>query len=316
MAGALPSQLLVVANAGGGVQINTEGLSTQFELAAAVDAANQTGAGAGVIKLLICGDINLTQTLAPIDLAPGVTLDFEGSGLTVDGAAAKLAIDGGSVTMENWTFDGPLSLARGADFSGYGVIGGAVANDGRIEARGGSLTLAGNVTGGGDMVIGRGATLVLGAGDAQTIDFTPGGGRLMLDDAAQVTGLIRDFSTGDVIDLAGVKATRLSRDGALVSVYDGARRVATLDIARASGREVFSLASDGAGGAQITAAPWIQPGPPPTGPITLPAGAPIPSAGLRLLQLAAGQLVGAASAGGSWHPAEELVSRPPILAHA
>jgi hypothetical protein len=166
------------------------------------------------------------------------------------------------------------------------------------------------------MVIGRGATLVLGAGDAQTIDFTPGGGRLMLDDAAQVTGLIRDFSTGDVIDLAGVKATRLSRDGALVSVYDGARRVATLDIARASGREVFSLASDGAGGAQITAAPWIQPGPPPTGPITLQAGAPIPSAGLRLLQLAAGQLVGAASAGGSWHPAEELVSRPPILAHA
>jgi hypothetical protein len=313
LAGALPTQLLVVAGPSGGVQINTEGLSTQGELAAAVNAANQTPAGAGPIKLLICGNIELDQALSTIDLAAGVSLDFEGSGLSVDGPAAGLVIAGGQVSMENWTFAGPLSVGKGASFSGNGTIGGAVVDNGQIEAIGGALTLAGPVSGAGGLLIAKGADLILGAGAGQGIDFAAGGGRLTLDEPGKVTGLIRDFTTGDVIDLAGIKATRLRRDGALLDIYAGTRLVAALDIA-SSGKTAFALAADGAGGTQITVGPLTQSGPPPATPISTPdAGGTTAQAGSLFAQSAAGHLVSPGRLDGLSRAAD-LTVHPTLLA--
>jgi hypothetical protein len=298
------------------VQINTEGISTQGELAAAIIAANQTGAGAGVVKLLICGDIDLTKALASIDLKPGVSLDIEGSGFTVGGSAAGFIVDSGAMTIEDLNFGGPLSVALGCSLSGDGVIEGAVVNDGRVVAEGGVLTLRGSVSGHGAVVIDKGADAVFGAAVSQTIQFASGGGRLTLDAPRLATGLIENFVPGDTIDLAGVKATSLRRSGSTVAIYDGSRLIASLDIAGTAGREIFSLASDGSGGTTITAAPWTQVEPTPT---TTILAAPSPSgpgsaAGLRLLQFAAGHLVRPATGDGLRGPPPERLFHPATLA--
>ncbi len=300
LAGTLPSLLLVVANDGGGVQINTEGISTQHELSAAVTAADQTAAGAGPVKLLICGNIDLTRALAPINLKTGVTLDIEGSGHTFSGPGAALTVTSGAVSLENLAFDGPLSLAAGASLSGYGDFGGAAANDGQIEAKGGVLTIEGPVTGAGTILIDQGASLVLGAAVGQTIDFAPGGGgALTLDAPGQLTGRIAGFAAGDTIDLAGLKATRVLRSGKTYSLYDGTQLVATLDIAWSGPAEVLHLASDGAGGTRITAAPSTHVG---------------TSSAALFNQLAAGQASGAAASAASSGSSTTIASTPPPLA--
>ena len=284
LAGTLPNLLLVVAKNGGGIQINAEGISTpaRAELGSG-DAANQTAA-AGPIKLLICGDINLTKPLAPIDLKAGVTLDIEGSGLAFSGPGAVLTVTSGAVTMEDLTFNGPLSVAAGASVSDYGEVGGAVANDGRIEAKGGVLTIDGAVTGAGTLVVDEGAGFVFGAAVGQTIDFAPGGGGSVTFDApAQAAGPIVGFAAGDVVDLAGVKATRILHSGKAYLLYGRAALVATLDIAWAGPTQIVRLVSDGAGGTKIVAKPLVHVGPAP-----IPASATASSVAL-FNQLAAGQ---------------------------
>ncbi len=105
-----------------------------------------------------------------INLAPGV-------GLTISGAATvggTLRVNGGTVQA------GSLSLANTGTLIGAGRAANAVANAGRIEANGGTLTMAGPITGAGTLQADSGTTLVL--------DGTSSNASSVLDNGTLIVG--------------------------------------------------------------------------------------------------------------------------------
>lgn len=138
--------------------------------------------------------------------------------------------------------------------SGYGTVAGAITDGGLIDAAGGQLTLAGAVSGPGMLRIESKATVYLQSSDTAPIAFASASGTLLPDQPGAVTGAITGFVRGDRISLRGIVATSDSYADGVLTLFNGSTRIAALSIAGNFTGQVFTLASDGNGGTDVTLA--------------------------------------------------------------
>jgi D-alanine-D-alanine ligase-like ATP-grasp enzyme len=200
----------------------------------------------GALETFSLGTLTINNASATLDLAGTLTLS---GGLTV--GAGKVLLDHGG------TLNGAASLAANTTLTGYGRLGGAVADMGAIAISGGRLVIAGPLSGaGGTISIAAGASLELGAASAgPTITFASGAAALLkLDAPTSVFDTITGFAAGDTIDLAGLTVTSDSYSSGALSLYNGASLLGSLAITGTFSKQVFALASDGAGGTTIALA--------------------------------------------------------------
>ncbi|MBS0643701.1 MAG: hypothetical protein JSS43_27890 [Proteobacteria bacterium] len=169
-------------------------------------------------------------------------------------------LDTGLIQLAGGTFQvGTLTLGATGVLAGTGVVDEAPINNGKIQAQGGLLTVTGNITGTGSLLIDNASTLELGGIVSEVVNFTTGAvGTLKLDIATNFYGTITGLALGDVIDLAdiapaSVTGVSMAADKVIVS-YTGhpdlVYAVAGPGINPAVNK--FVAAADGAGGTKLT----------------------------------------------------------------
>jgi T5SS/PEP-CTERM-associated repeat protein len=133
--------------------------------------------------------------------AGGTGLLTIGTGGTV--SATLLTVwSAGTVTLSGGTLDTDPLTIDGGNISGDGAVTGDVTDGGSITATGGTLTLSGDVSGSGALLIGDGGTLDLaGTDDGVNVQFVAGGGNevLQLPTPANLDAKIAGFAAGDAI---------------------------------------------------------------------------------------------------------------------
>ncbi|UFZ08664.1 VCBS domain-containing protein [Bradyrhizobium ontarionense] len=137
-------------------------------------------------------------------------------------------------------------------------LAGNVTNSGTLKAEGGgTLLVAGNVTGSGAVIVDSNGTVEFGGnvGTGQTITFSGSSGTLKIDHPASFAGTITGFSGAtDTIDLAGINhnsaqySQSFNASTGILTVTDGVN-TATLHFGGAT--YGFAATSDGAGGTLI-----------------------------------------------------------------
>ena len=229
------------------------------------------------------------------DLTLQVKTETGDSGvLTADGGIGITSGGGVEVGGDSAAPADTLRIADGASLTGHGRITGAVTgevpvsdsttaptyslsidNQGTIRADNGTLVLDGNVSGGGQFLIGADSTLEFGGtvADDVTAMFLPGGDEtIAIDDPNNFKGVIssENFEPGDKIDLTNVPyidpgAADLNPDGASyyfetgegqsnyvlqVVMNDQTYDIQISEDAPLSGG--FTLSDDGRGGTLVT----------------------------------------------------------------
>ena len=180
-------------------------------------------------------------------------------GVVLGGAGSQLATDGTGwieIGGSAGAAAGSIAIDAGGVLQGAGAVGltGQILDQGTIVASGGTLVL-GTVSGGGTLLAGVGADLVLqgSVGAGLTADFA-GGGTLTLAGAAGAGPSIADFGTGDTILLpvSGAASASYAATGAGIGVLSvlsaGGQVLETLTLLGSQAGLAFSVA-DGAGGA-------------------------------------------------------------------
>jgi hypothetical protein len=113
-------------------------VTSEAELTAAINAANESGAGAALAPIVLGQDIALDDALPALRLAPGVTLTIEsatGQDYAIDGVASfqGLVIDSGDVTLSSIQLNDDLvtgAAGTGGDGGGPGLGGGLFVGSG------------------------------------------------------------------------------------------------------------------------------------------------------------------------------------------
>jgi fibronectin-binding autotransporter adhesin len=232
-----------------------------------------TTAGAKIIggiagfggQLVVGGTLTLGQgSLAGLVSANGATAisaDFilmqgVGSALLTDTSATVEV--GGIATAAA----GSVSIDAAGTISGAGVINpnGVLADNGMVTASGGTLTL-GAVSGGGTLLVGVAASMVIEGAVASglTVDFAAGG-TLTLPDAAGFAGGIADFGPGDqiLLPMSGATAAEYVLTGpglGQLTIYAGNQVLTRLTLLGSQADYVFSVAGSAGGGTILTATP-------------------------------------------------------------
>ena len=217
-----------------------------------VDTDTISGAGitnSGVIDVN-GGSLTLTSTTVTNDVAdPSTEAVINGTVSVAGGAVLDLwdsSIAGGNVSNS-----GAIHSA------GNDLINATITNVGTIEVTNGQLTLFGSISGsGGSLQIDSGAKLELNLADGQDVAFNGGGGELIVDRTASVSGNIHGLMTTDEIDLQGINyatatATYNSATGVL-SVTDASGDQINLNIGSGYGGAHFAGSNDGQNGTLIT----------------------------------------------------------------
>jgi hypothetical protein len=174
------------------------------------------------------------------------------------GSGDEIVLAGGSLTAAD-TIDALAS----AVLAGFGAVTGPLTNDGTVTASGGDLTLNGAITGTGSQTIAAGATLEIGAADAQAVNFATSSGTLKLDDPGAFSGVLNGLTAGDVIDLPTlpyghgiIRATLSGNDLVVSDVPPGVPVTSGNSYAFSLGStflgEGFGVSSDGSHGTDIT----------------------------------------------------------------
>jgi len=194
---------------------------------------------------------------------------FTGRILATDSGTTVQVSSGGSIHVADVELGGimrltagmvnvraALTLYGGSEVLGTGTLSAAtIANAGALIAvSGGTLAVAGSITGTGSIGIQSGATLQLSSAAVatQTIQFDNGSNTLALANPAQLAAHIIDFGTGDAIDLLARAATKLSYASGALTVSNGSTLVAKLAIKGSYTTANFKLASDTHGGSLIS----------------------------------------------------------------
>ena len=265
--GLVSAASMLIGNASGSHGTVTVDAGSSAAVAGAIDL----GALAGSSGTLVVSGIGASVTAADLDV---------GGSLTAAGGSGTVTIGiGGLVTVTNdavWAggqidltggmlMTDPITVASGGSIIGFGVVTGALTNDGLVTASGGLLDLTGDIDGTGTIVVAAGARLRLdgSVGAGQTIDLQGTSDTLDLTNppASTIpTGEIDGFVAGDAIDLADVSfdpsgTATLGANNQLQVVEHGTTydlKFGPGDFAGAS----FHLAADGAGtGTAITEVP-------------------------------------------------------------
>ena len=144
--------------------------------------------------------ISLDSTLS--DIAASGVLVLEGDR---DMNAASAISDAGRLQLagSNFTDAAGLTIFAGGSLHGYGIATSLITNNGLIEAAGGTLTVAGAVTGNGSMEIDSGATLAISSSASQEVSFA-GVATLELGSPAEFSGSLNGLVAGDTIILEGL----------------------------------------------------------------------------------------------------------------
>jgi hypothetical protein len=169
-----------------------------------------------------------------------------GSRLANEGTIRRSGIGVTSVGVST-TNSGNVSVSSGElDFLS------SVSNTGTMTATGATLSLETAISGVGRLDVGAGGTLNLAAGSdaGQTVDFL-GNATLDLNAADTFAGHINGFGANDVIDLVNILADNKSFAGGLLTLSEGATRVAHLDFNGAYSTSSFSLSTDHHGGTLV-----------------------------------------------------------------
>ena len=194
---------------------------------------------------------------------------FTGRILATDSGTTVQVSSGGSIHVADVELGGmmrltagmvnvraALTLYGGSEVLGTGTLSAAtIANAGALIAvSGGTLAVAGSITGTGSIGIQSGATLQLSSAAVatQTIQFDNGPNTLALANPAQLAAHIIDFGTGDAIDLLAKAATKLSYASGALTVSNGSTLVAKLAIQGSYTTANFKLGSDTHGGSLIS----------------------------------------------------------------
>jgi T5SS/PEP-CTERM-associated repeat protein len=206
---------------GGSLQIGNSGMGTLDISAGATVAALSAGKGEIDIGVATTGtgtvDVSglgsaLDGTLLAIG---GGAASAGGSGILMVGtgaladvtsaivwSAGTVDLTGGSVETD------PLQI-NGGTISGFGTLTGAVTDDGSIIAAGGTLDVAGNVSGGGQLVLDATSVLLL-QGTVDTTDsltFAGPNATMLLGTSADVLAKLSGLSPSDAIGIRGAQVT-------------------------------------------------------------------------------------------------------------
>ncbi len=211
-----------------------------------------------------------TLTVAGSLTDAGVAIVSTGGSLLASGNATVLlggvALAGGrlggatgaEITVGNTTegiVPGQIMVDAGASIVGDGAINGAlgVADNGVIEATGGTLTIGIPVSGTGTLEIGSGATLQTGgAVHGVSVLFGPGGEETLSDaKPTSLTSTLSGFGATDVIDLRNLQATSASFLAGTLTLLDGANAVGALAFSGNYDTADFTLMADQQGGTDI-----------------------------------------------------------------
>ena len=180
---------------------------------------------------------------SPGSIVNSGTFNFVGddSGLVLDQ-------QGGGSPAGTFTNTGTLAKTAG---TGTSTIGVGISNTGTIEAAHGTLSLAGPVTGAGNLKIDAGATLDVGTTPAsQKIAFTGGAGATLKLETPASIGTLTNFTAGDRLDLVGASVSSAKITGTTLSVVTASGTDTYVSAGLAG--EVATTASDGAGGTFVS----------------------------------------------------------------
>ncbi|MET4799716.1 VCBS repeat-containing protein [Bradyrhizobium sp. LB11.1] len=212
------------------------------------------------------GDTLRLNNGAAFKIDAGVTF----TDATTGGSAFNIASSAGSGTLNvvgnyDKTGSGTTIVSTAVDNSGVidakaGTLdlAGNVTNTGTLQADGGGkLLVAGNVTGSGAVTVGNGGTVEFGAGVAsgQTITFNGALATLKIDAPASFAGTIAGFSGAtDAIDLVGINyssgqfSQSFNSSTGVLYVTDGTHSV---DLHFSGPTYGFAFSADGSGGTVI-----------------------------------------------------------------
>jgi hypothetical protein len=229
--------------------LNFETLLVEKDVQWSLAGSNTLAAGSAISfgtdgRLVVTGSLRVASTL---NLSGGGSL-----------APATIGVNGVNGTIEIGTAGGAqaakTNVDAGATLSGNGRVQGGLVDNGQIVATGGTLTLAGNVTGTGTAAITTGAVLDAGDSLAPAVQFLAGGNEtLALGTPAGVSSVISGFGASDTIDLLGQIATGFSYASAtgILTVTGSGGTIASLHFSGAYTMSSFSLHPDHTNGTEI-----------------------------------------------------------------
>jgi Hint domain len=201
-----PGELDIAAQAGGTGVVAIGNAGSLQVYGSAYVAGSNAGASGGTGLLSVSGDYSLSEALSdPAVISGGLTIYAGGTVQMLDGmmAAGDVAIlPGGTLAG-----DGVVSSSSTAQPPSVPIIDDGVIQAAVDPADGASmLTLYGNVTGSGSLVVGAGATMQVegSIADTLTLDFSGAGAQLILTRPDAFSATIDAIETGDSIRLAGI----------------------------------------------------------------------------------------------------------------
>ena len=248
------------------------------------------GAGTVVTAGTIAGDGGTAVSLAAgfgnrvvLDAGASFSGIVDGGNAIGGGAVSTLELDSASsvgmlsgigstltdfaaVTIDSsarWTLSGSNSLAVGGTISNAGTLSLANAtltDSGTLLNNGGvvldsSTMFAGSLLGTGSVTLQAGATLEVGGSIAsgETIVFGGLGATLLLDTPGDVAGSVTGFVQGETIELAGIAPGSVSYNAGQLAFNLPGGGTSQFALGLVAGSSLQPAASDGSGGAELTA---------------------------------------------------------------
>ncbi len=205
-----------------------------------------TGSFVASGKVTVGGTLATSGT-GTVQLSNGVTL-LKKSVLT---AASTGSIEVGAI---GGAAKGVVTVDAGATLVGAGTIRNTVVDKGSIDAKGGTLTIAGSISGTGAVSITSNAVLSIGGSAGVTgLTFLAGGHETASFGAPTlVSSTLSGFAATDTIDLLGFTASKLAFAGHTLTVHGSGGSVAHLNFAGTYKTAQFAFGPDHHGGTNIT----------------------------------------------------------------
>ncbi len=209
--------------------------------------------------VLTCGDLQVGSAMGACRVVSGTGGEIDiahqlaiASGSVLSPETGSLVIGTGVAAQAD-----TVSVGNGGSLTGAGKLIGSLyeATHGSVEAQGGVLSIGGDISGGGKLLIADGATLDIGASDVNAVVYEGAGGTLKLEHPASLSGGLSGMRVGDIIDLAGVKVSDATRSGHSLTVTEKGGGLLTFQVAGTLAGTQFAVQSDGHGGSDIVVEP-------------------------------------------------------------